>query len=96
MLKYFTHSHIKSIIMHSSGVMLCYVMFTLVSPTEGSFDDVARSEAAAFSVSMTAFTISQDPFDYRLVKTKIQQSSFSPPVKLLAAHSKFESFFLIP
>lgn len=37
MLKYLTHSHIKSIVMHSGGAMLPYVMFTLVSRSEGNF-----------------------------------------------------------
>lgn len=45
MLKYFTHSHIKSIIMHSGGAKLSYVMFTLVSRSKGNFDDVAPSKA---------------------------------------------------
>lgn len=57
MLKYLTHSHIRSIIMHSSAAMLPYVMFTLVSRSEGNFDDVAPSIAAVCIVSMTAFMI---------------------------------------
>lgn len=83
--------------MHSSSAMFCYVMFTLVSPSEGSFDDVAQSEAATCIVSMTAFMIFHDPFDYRLVrKQRVSTGSFSSPVNLLAAHFVFESFSFAP
>lgn len=72
--------------------MLCYVMFTLVSRSEGSFDDVAQRKAAVFIISMTASMIFHDPFDYRLGrKQRASTSSFSPPV-----HFKFESSSFAP
>lgn len=76
MLKYFTHSHIKSNIMHSSGAMLSYVMFTLVSHSEGNFDDVATSKAAMCIVSMAAFMIFYEPLDYRFVRKQSVSKSY--------------------
>lgn len=60
--------------MHSSGAMLSYAMFTLLSRSEGNFDDVAPSKAAVCIVSMTAVMIFHEPY-YRFVREQSASES---------------------
>lgn len=52
------------------------MMFTLVSRSEGNFDDVAPSKAAVCIVSMTAFVIFHELLDYWFVRKQSASKSY--------------------
>lgn len=75
MLKYFTHSHIKFIIMHGGAAdSFCNMMFAAVQcrvPFLVDFDDAAQSEAAVFIVFTTALMMSDSFYQWLLEECRV-------------------------